>query len=101
MRAPVLPGAEPKQNQMNMMLAGLRQQRVQHAVIKVVGLRFELLPINRHLDCVGVDELDRRPDFWQPSRLRNRIVSGHQEFSAATVMMFGFCASTVRPPYPK
>src|ERR1041385_7663464 len=35
------------------------------------------------------------------SVLRHSMVSGHQELSAETMIVFGCCASTVRPPYPK
>src|SRR5690242_10239069 len=36
-----------------------------------------------------------------PSVLRQSIVSGHHEFSAVTMIVFGCCASTERPLYPK
>ncbi len=54
MLAAVLIESEPEQNQVNMMLAGLCEQRVCHGVVELPWLRLELFPVDRHLDRIGV-----------------------------------------------
>ena len=63
--AAVLPGAEPEQHQADMMLARLGEQGVDHGVVELALAGFELFPVDRHLDRIGMQVLDGRPDFGQ------------------------------------
>jgi len=53
MLAAVLPCTEPKQNKVNAMRAGLRENTVDLRVVELTLLGLELLPVNGNLQCIG------------------------------------------------
>ena len=54
MLAAVFPGAEPEQDQMNVMLARLRNDGVHLRVIELSRLWLELFPVDRSFERVGM-----------------------------------------------
>ena len=66
--ASVLPGAEPQQHQMHLVLPPFLEQRVNQRKIEHPRLRLDLLPVNRNFDGVGVQRLYRRPHLRQHAR---------------------------------
>jgi len=73
-RVAVLPGAEPKQDQAQPVGASLSEQSVDDAVIELPLLGLDLLPVDRDLDCVGVQELHGRPNSWEHGGPTARVV---------------------------
>ncbi len=78
-RACVLPGAEPQQHQVHLVLARLRQEGVDVAEIELALDRLDLFPRHRDLDRVGVDVLRRRPDLAECRRIVAGIVDLHAQ----------------------
>jgi hypothetical protein len=74
MAAAILPGAEPQQHQVQMMLTRPGKQCMQQRRIKMAALRLELLPVDRHFDGVQMQVLGCRPDLGQLRWPRTRIV---------------------------
>lgn len=60
-RAVVLPGRKPQQHQPHLVLARLRQQRIDEGEIELAFFRLDLLPGDRHLHGVGAQHLHCRP----------------------------------------
>ncbi len=70
--AAVLPGAEPEQNQVNVVLAGLGEDGVHRRVIELPLLGLELLPVDRRFERVGMEVFDGGPHLGE----RGRPVAG-------------------------
>ena len=64
----VFPRAKPKQNQVNAMRAGLRENTVDLRVVELTLPGLELLPIDGNLQCIGVQVFNGGPHFWKCRR---------------------------------
>ena len=72
--AAVLPCAEPEQIQTDMVFARLGDDGVHHRVVVLFRLWFELLPVDRDLERIGVEILDGRPYLRKHARPAARIM---------------------------
>jgi hypothetical protein len=72
--AGVLPGAEPQQDQSDVVLACLRNQHIDPGKVELSLHRLDLLPGDGNLERVGMKRADRRPDFGQHGRVVAAVV---------------------------
>ena len=72
--AAVLPRTEPKQNKVNVMRAGLRENTVDLRVVELTLLGLKLLPVNGNFECIGMQILNCGPHFWKRRRPVARVV---------------------------
>ena len=65
---------KPEQHQVDIMLASLAHQAVNHGEVILVKLRLELLPVNGYLDSVSLHVLNVGPNVWRRGPLPHRQV---------------------------
>src|SRR5450631_4847756 len=59
---------------MDMMVARLSEQSINDGIVESPLLGLKLLPIDRHFNGVGVQVLNRRPDFGKHGRPRAGVI---------------------------
>jgi len=66
--AAVFPGAEPEQIEPDVVLARLSDDGIDDRVVELSRLWFELFPVDRYLQRIGVQGFDGRPNFRKHGR---------------------------------
>src|SRR5450432_758041 len=74
MIAAIFPGGEPKQNQMCMMIYGLRDQGVHQRKIKLSRQWFYLFPVHGYFEGIGMHRFVCIPELWKHCRPATGIV---------------------------
>ena len=70
----VLPCGEPEEDESFVVLSGLQQERIDEREVELVFLGFDLFPIDRDFQGVGVEVFDGLPELWQQGGPCARIV---------------------------
>ena len=74
--AAVLPRGEPEQYETNIMLASFPQEPVDRREVELPGLRFNLIPVDRYFDRVGMQVFHGSPVFGmrRPGALQAQVL---------------------------
>ena len=86
--AAVLPRGEPEQYETNIMLASFGQEPVDRRKVELPGLLFNLIPVDRYFDRVGMQVFHGSPVFWvrRPGTLQAQVLILYTQYQKWSIV---------------